>query len=55
MTTTLALCLTTTGNFNIITHDHMAAMSDQEMVCNSGHFDNVIDIAKLDGPYKPDH
>jgi adenosylhomocysteinase len=37
--------VTTTGNFNIITHDHMAAMKDQAIVCNIGHFDNEIDIA----------
>ncbi len=37
--------VTTTGNFKIITHDHMAAMKDQAIVCNIGHFDNEIDIA----------
>jgi len=37
--------VTTTGNFNIITHDHMAAMKNQAIVCNIGHFDNEIDIA----------
>ena len=37
--------VTTTGNFNIIRHDHMAAMKDQAIVCNIGHFDNEIDIA----------
>ena len=37
--------MTTTGNFNIITHDHMAAMKNQAIVCNIGHFDNEIDIA----------
>ncbi len=39
--------VTTTGNFNIITHDHMAAMKDQAIVCNIGHFDNEIDIASV--------
>jgi len=39
--------VTTTGNFNVITHDHMAAMRNQAIVCNIGHFDNEIDIAKL--------
>jgi len=39
--------VTTTGNFNIITHDHMAAMRDQAIVCNIGHFDNEIDIASV--------
>ncbi|NOX26743.1 MAG: adenosylhomocysteinase [Gammaproteobacteria bacterium] len=37
--------VTTTGNKDIITHDHMAAMKDQAIVCNIGHFDNEIDIA----------
>ncbi|RUM93258.1 MAG: adenosylhomocysteinase [Thiothrix sp.] len=37
--------VTTTGNFKIITHDHMEAMKDQAIVCNIGHFDNEIDIA----------
>ncbi len=36
--------VTTTGNKNIITHDHMAAMKNQAIVCNIGHFDNEIDI-----------
>jgi len=37
--------VTTTGNFKIITHDHMEAMKNQAIVCNIGHFDNEIDIA----------
>lgn len=40
--------VTTTGNFNIITRDHMAAMKDQAIVCNIGHFDNEIDVAGLE-------
>jgi adenosylhomocysteinase len=36
--------VTTTGNFQIISHDHMLAMKDQAIVCNIGHFDNEIDI-----------
>tara|TARA_X000000950_G_scaffold280680_1_gene375867 strand:- start:95 stop:1387 length:1293 start_codon:yes stop_codon:yes gene_type:complete len=40
--------VTTTGNFKIITHDHMAAMKDQAIVCNIGHFDNEIDVASLE-------
>jgi len=40
--------VTTTGNKDIICHDHMAAMKDQAIVCNIGHFDNEIDIASLD-------
>jgi adenosylhomocysteinase len=39
--------VTATGNLGIITHDHMAAMKDQAIVCNIGHFDNEIDIARL--------
>ena len=37
--------VTATGNFQVITHDHMAKMKDQAIVCNIGHFDNEIDIA----------
>ena len=39
--------VTATGNFNIITHDHMAAMKNQAIVCNIGHFDSEIEIASL--------
>ena len=39
--------VTATGNLGIITHDHMAAMKDQSIVCNIGHFDNEIDIAGI--------
>ncbi len=39
--------VTTTGNVNVITHDHMAAMKDQAIVCNIGHFDSEIDIASI--------
>jgi len=39
--------VTTTGNYHVITHDHMAAMKDQAIVCNIGHFDNEIDVASL--------
>jgi adenosylhomocysteinase len=39
--------VTTTGNFNVITHDHMVAMKNQAIVCNIGHFDNEIDIASV--------
>jgi len=41
--------VTTTGNKDIITHDHMANMKDQAIVCNIGHFDNEIDIASVQG------
>ena len=37
-----------TGNKNVITYAHMAAMKDQSIVCNIGHFDNEIDVASLE-------
>ncbi|MDO9599869.1 MAG: adenosylhomocysteinase [Azoarcus sp.] len=40
--------VTTTGNFHVITHEHMAAMKNQAIVCNIGHFDNEIDVASLE-------
>ncbi|WP_165070353.1 adenosylhomocysteinase [Paludisphaera rhizosphaerae] len=40
--------VTTTGNFKVITHDHMKKMKDQAIVCNIGHFDNEIDVAALE-------
>ncbi len=39
--------VTATGNVDVITHDHMAAMKDQAIVCNIGHFDSEIAIASL--------
>jgi len=39
--------VTTTGNFNVIRHDHMIQMKDQSIVCNIGHFDNEIEVAEL--------
>jgi adenosylhomocysteinase len=39
--------VTATGNYHVITHDHMKRMKDQAIVCNIGHFDNEIDIASL--------
>ena len=39
--------VTATGNFHVITHDHMAAMKNESIVCNIGHFDNEIDVASL--------
>jgi len=39
--------VTATGNVNVITHDHMARMKHQSIVCNIGHFDSEIDIASL--------
>ena len=40
--------VTATGNFHVITHDHMAKMKDQAIVCNIGHFDNEIDVAGVE-------
>ena len=40
--------VTTTGNKDVITADHMANMKDQAIVCNIGHFDNEIQVAKLE-------
>jgi adenosylhomocysteinase len=37
-----------TGNKDVITYAHMAAMKDQAIVCNIGHFDNEIDVAALE-------
>jgi len=39
--------VTTTGNESVITHDHMAAMKNEAIVCNIGHFDSEIDVAGL--------
>jgi adenosylhomocysteinase len=39
--------VTTTGNVDVITIEHMARMKDQAVVCNIGHFDNEIQVDKL--------
>ena len=39
--------VTATGNFNVITHEHMQAMKNQAIVCNIGHFDSEIEISAL--------
>jgi len=39
--------VTATGNYHVITHEHMSQMKDQAIVCNIGHFDNEIDVASL--------
>lgn len=39
--------VTATGNFNVITHEHVLQMKDQSIICNIGHFDSEIDIASL--------
>ncbi len=41
------LYVTTTGNVDIITFDHMAKMKDQAVICNIGHFDNEIQVDRL--------
>jgi adenosylhomocysteinase len=40
--------VTATGNYHVITHEHMAKMKDQAIVCNIGHFDNEIDVASIE-------
>jgi adenosylhomocysteinase len=40
--------VTTTGNRDVIRHEHMLAMKDQAIVCNIGHFDNEIAVASLE-------
>ena len=40
--------VTATGNYHVITHEHMKKMKDQAIVCNIGHFDNEIDVASLE-------
>jgi adenosylhomocysteinase len=40
--------VTCTGNYHVITHEHMARMRDQAIVCNIGHFDNEIEVAALE-------
>ncbi len=42
------LFVTTTGNCRIITAEHMAKMKDQAIVCNIGHFDDEIEVARLE-------
>ncbi len=39
--------VTCTGNYHVITHEHMKKMKDQAIVCNIGHFDNEIEVAAL--------
>ncbi len=41
--------VTATGNYHVISHDHMLAMKNQAIVCNIGHFDNEIDVASVEG------
>jgi len=39
--------VTCTGNYKVITHEHMKRMKNNAIVCNIGHFDNEIDVAAL--------
>jgi adenosylhomocysteinase len=39
--------VTATGNFHVITHEHLKRMKNNAIVCNIGHFDNEIDVANL--------
>ncbi|NKB62359.1 MAG: adenosylhomocysteinase [Gammaproteobacteria bacterium] len=39
--------VTATGNYGVITHDHMVQMKNESIVCNVGHFDNEIDVAGM--------
>ena len=39
--------VTATGNYHVITHDHMVAMKNEAIVCNIGHFDSEIDVASM--------
>ena len=45
---TADIFVTTTGNKDIITADHISKMKDQAIVCNIGHFDNEIQVAELE-------
>lgn len=40
--------VTTTGNYHVITGDHIMGMKDEAIVCNIGHFDNEIDMGFLE-------
>jgi adenosylhomocysteinase len=41
------IVVTATGNYHVLSHEHMLAMKDEAIVCNIGHFDNEIDVASL--------
>ncbi|NIR61986.1 MAG: adenosylhomocysteinase [Gammaproteobacteria bacterium] len=44
---TADIFVTATGNYHVITHEHMKRMKHNAIVCNIGHFDNEIDVASL--------
>lgn len=41
------IVVTATGNYHVVTHDHMARLRNQAIVCNIGHFDSEIDVSSL--------
>lgn len=41
------ILVTATGNFHVVTHEHMLRMKNQAIICNIGHFDSEIDIQSL--------
>ncbi len=41
------IVVTATGNYHVVTHDHMLRMKDQTILCNIGHFDSEIDIESI--------
>lgn len=41
------ILVTATGNYHVVTHEHMLAMKNQAILCNIGHFDSEIDIQSL--------
>ena len=41
------IVVTATGNFHVVTHDHMRRMKNQAILCNIGHFDSEIDVQSL--------
>ena len=47
--------VTTTGNVDVITLEHMRAMKDQAIVCNIGHFDSEIQVAGAAQPHVGEH
>ena len=42
------IVVTATGNFNVLTEEHMLQLRNEAIVCNIGHFDNEIDVAGLE-------
>ncbi len=47
--------VTATGNYKVITHEHMKAMKNNAIVCNIGHFDNEIDVAVAQAVHVGEH